>query len=436
MNTRMILETCLSLLVLFISESTYAKVPSSWIKKPNTKNAASFVAATSSDNETDNNTSNTLGPDLSKLINSTYAVVSPSVEQKDEFGLTSLTQNKKQGPWYLASIKTELGIEAGGEIGLVGAEGEAAVEYIWMRTARSMQKLQKEHYEVSKKNKQNTKPSQSESNTLYLSTDMPGSEVNKKIEDLVSHISQTKKVSGTAKMRSQLTQQVNLHQSLAQKVADNSPHLTWKPYKYQLELYIEASGAVHPAIDVGAVVRVRIEWSIIEKKSLIETSPADFANHIEMVTEELSANLHSSMGSSSQFDLYGIKMGLGLGVGGDLDLVSANAHAIASVFLKYNPPRPYKPNQLHFASNEVVKEISVDRWRRGIRKASKMASYIIAQSSSDEKKMDETRPKRDFELGAIEVELELTAEGEFFLPTVKGIAFMELFFNKKNLLKP
>jgi ABC-type oligopeptide transport system ATPase subunit len=166
---------------------------------------------------------------------------------------------------------------AEGNIGLVGVEGEAAIEYIWKRTARSIKKLQKEHYGPSAKTQntaKSTTPQFTEANTLNLATDMPTTEVDRRIEDLVSYISQAKKVSDPAKMKYQLTQHVKLHQLLAQKVAANSEHMTWKPYKYQLELYVTAAGAVLPAIEVGGVVRVRIEWSIIEKRSFAPTKPA------------------------------------------------------------------------------------------------------------------------------------------------------------------
>jgi hypothetical protein len=427
----------------FFVLNSFAKVPAGWIQGDG---ASQFVAT---NNEAEEPTS--LGPDLQKLLNTTYAVVSPSLEQKDQFGLTSLNQKKAPGPWYLASVKTEIGIEAGGDIGLVGVEGEAALEYIWMRTARSLKKLQQEHYgKTTPLIKSNSPQSNSflatnaeDPTTLSLSNDMTNNEVTQRIDDLVKYIMQSKKVSNKAsdsqKLRYQLTQHVSLHQRLAEKISESSQQLTWKPYKYQLELYVRANGSVIPTIEVGGVMRVRIEWSIREKKSFV-SNPTAFTNHIEMLTNELSAQFQNPDAPNNQYPLYGVKVGLGFGIGGDLNLVSANAHAIASVFLKYNPPKAnlFSKSSLRFSNSqdEMINGISRTQWQKGIKKASKMASYIISQSTASEKKIDEQRPQRDFELGAIEVELELTVGGEIFLPTVEGIGFMELFFSKKNRLKP
>lgn len=419
---------------LLSSNGALAKVPTSWI---DASQSASFVESNVQKTE-----ANTMGLDINKMMKSTYAVVSPSLEQKDHFGLTGMQEKTKPGPWFLSSIKTEVGIEAGGDIGLVGVQGEAAIEYIWKRTARSIKKLQQEYYGNSSKtlaSAKNMTPQFKEANTLNLATDMPATEVDKRIDDLVFYISQAKKVSDPAKMKYQLTQHVKLHQLLAQKVANNSEHMTWKPYKYQLELYVTAAGAVLPTIEVGGVVRVRIEWSIIEKKSFIPTKPAAFANHIEMITNELQSNFAANLNSTSQYDFYGVKVGIGIGLGGDIGLIEGKSHAIASVFLKYNPSNNFHAQSLKtFSSspNEVIGGIPSTQWQRGLKKVTSMASFIVQESSAAEKKMDETRPQRDFELGAIEIELEMSAGGEFFLPTVKGIGFMELFFNKKNPLKP
>jgi hypothetical protein len=159
-----------------------------------------------------------------------------------------------------------------------------------------------------------------------------------------------------------------------------------------------------------------------------------------MLTNELTAQFQSPEASTNKYSLYGAKVGLGFGIAGDLNLVSGKAHAMASVFLKYNPPKSniYSKSSLRFlnSEDEVINGISRAQWQKGIKKASKMASFIINQSAASEKKIDEQRPQRDFELGAIEVEFELAAGGELFLPTVEGIVFMELFFNKNNRLKP
>ncbi|MGZ3774438.1 MAG: hypothetical protein ACXVCN_12005 [Bdellovibrio sp.] len=383
---------------------------------------------------------NTFSKDIGKAIKSSYSVVSPSQEQKESYGLDSLKQKTQQGPWYLASMKTEIGIEGSGDIGFIGAEGEAAFEYIWQRTPNSVKKLQQQYYGSNKKPANNRSANlvegdSTDSNSLELSTDMSQSEVSQKINSLIAYVDRSHKVKNTTQLRENLTKQVQIHQEKAQQLSFAADQMLWKPYKYQLELYVQASGNVIPTIEVGCVMRLRIEWAIKEAKSFMNVSvPSKLINHANFVANEMAQALSDTQNNNNLFQFYGVKVGLGLGFEGDIDIVEAKGHAIASVFLKYNSASKEKNTKKLFneSSTEAISGISTARWKKSLRKAISMANYITEQSSISEKQMDESRPLRDFELGAIEVELTMSAGGELLLPTVNGIGFLELFYSKKG----
>ncbi|MGZ3770882.1 MAG: hypothetical protein ACXVCP_12210 [Bdellovibrio sp.] len=433
MEKNFILKFAILFAVFSASQFAYSKVPASWIRSAaQAEEVSNFFAQKEQEN--------TFGKDLNKMLKSTYSIISPSAEQKESYGLDKLEQKESKGPWYLASMKTEVGIEASGAIGLVGIEGEAAVEYIWTRTAQSIKNLQKKAYGSK------TKPAANivengfggAEDNLELSTDMNQNQLAERVNNLVRYVNRSGKVKNISNLKQQLLKQVTIHLEYAQQLAFASDQMTWKPYKYQLEVFIQGSGQVVPTIQVGCVLRLRIEWTIKEKKFFTGVNvPKNFIASANFITGELSRSLLDTGKNDNMFYFYGVKVGLGIGAEGDIGVAQLQAHSIASVFLKYNPPNNFVGGTVAtYSGREMIGGLSANRWKSALKKAATMANYITEQSSVTEKRMDETRPFRDFELGAIEVELELSAEGVLLLPTVEGIAFMELFFNKKDRVKP
>lgn len=402
------------------------------------------------DNENDNDnedgdSSTQYKHDMAKMIHTGYATINPNSEQIENFGLNESPRKKQKGPWFLQSIRTEFGIEATGEIGFLGYQGEAAMEFIWQRTPYSLKQLQKEYFpnaskDVTKKSNFATQHTIKKSNAneqnslLSLDTDMSKNEIKQKVQSLVAYVDQSHKIKNTEKFKKQLFTQIEKHQNALQELTYIPEQVSWKPYKYQLELYAKASGEVFPAIRVGGVIRIQIEWTIKSKSSQNSKNSPILASIDQMSAylQQLAKDANSN--PNNIYQLNQVKLGLGLSVNGDFEIVKFETSAIGIVYLKLDESvkLPPKTQLLEWQQNELlVSGINRAQWKYGIRAAQEMASSILEEASNNEKEEDKERPYRDFELKQIEVELTLSAGGELLLPTVMDTTYMELVYVKK-----
>lgn len=464
------------LMITLLGQSAGAKLPQKWIHASKNNNSLlNFSNLTSSanltqtfsaplklspqninptntedeesdnDNDEENNNDDQYKHDFAKMINAGYATINPSKDQKDDFGLSNSGAKKQKGPWFLHSIRTEFGIEATGDIGFLGYQGEAAFEFIWQRTPYSLKKLQKEYFPTAQKSKPKADAPKAtlpvEENVLSLNSDMSTTEVVQKVNSLVLYVDQSKKIKNPEKFKTQLMDRVMTHQKAVQNLAYIPDSLPWKPTKYQLELYAKAGGEIFPAIVVGGVIRVQIEWEIKRKKTMRPHNSQLMAS-LQNIGSQLQQTLKENQEQQdSIYELSTVKLGLGITAEGDFEVVRFESSALGIVFLKPDPAAQKKNNSAFFAVTDMLPQInsisgvSKDQWNDGFATANDMAKDILAEATVSEKQKDIERPYRDFELKLIEIELTLSAGGEFLLPTVMGTAYMELIFEKKSAPK-
>lgn len=340
------------------------------------------------------------------------------------------SQSKIRRPWYLQSMKTELGIEASGEIGLLGIEGEAAIELIWMRTASSIKKLQSE----LKPQPLEPIPTASSPNDSIasLSTSMTPEQVAQKVDDLVRSVGNGRKIDNPERLRHQLMQRTQELQGWVGQFEQFPDEAPWKPYKYQIELFIQADGMVVPAVEVGGLVRIRLEWTLTQKK---KAKPSrQISTMLGALSEDLSA-LQDLNSDTNSYSLKALKIGLGIGASGDIGIAEGEGTLIGSVFLKPDPKYALIQSQKSFVGTQELTQpygMPRDKFRQGILKATEMSRYIARTADRHEQVQDQKNSDRMFELGAIEIELALTLEGGTFLPSITKNAVMEIFLMKKS----
>jgi hypothetical protein len=421
------LQIVLFMVVVF-AQNTFANVPQSWIKENDQSNINLFGLTSSSNNEEE------LGDDFEKIFNTGYTAIDPDKKQQADLDFKKSKKESVKGPWYLQSMKTEIGIESSGAIGFIGIGGAAAAEFIWQRTKASIKKLQLENLEKNKKiNKEQTESQEESQDTLLLTTDMTQDQVVDKVDSLMSYVEQTKKVKNTTKLRAQLLSQISNHQKWVNEFVNLPEDMPWVPYKYQLELYAQIGGEVSPFIEVGGVIRIRIEWDI--KHKILNSNKTQVSN---VVSSLFGVGVHLkplilNTASDNLYQLSALKLGLGIGLEGDIDVIEVKGKVIASVFLRPDKNKLIRSNYslLNFNEAKPISGIDHEKWKKGAQKIFAISEAITEKASISEAKRDRERPFRNFELGAIEVELTLTTGGEFLLPMINGIAFMELFYTKK-----
>ena len=99
----------------WINLASAALVPQEWIKDVGPTYEKSM-----------NKDLNGLERDYDNLLDAKSTMLEKLAQEK------SVKNGKRK--WFLQSVKSELGIEPVGKIGIVGVKGEAAVEMIWVRT--------------------------------------------------------------------------------------------------------------------------------------------------------------------------------------------------------------------------------------------------------------------------------------------------------------
>lgn len=415
--------------LFFEGNVAFAKIPRSWLQEDDSEIhffgvGLPFDGTAKIAHDAENSG---VGEDLDRILRTGDSVLSFKGNEK-------LAGNKSQRPWYLQSIKTELGIEASGEIGLLGIEGEAAMELIWMRTPESIKKLQAEAGDLPP----SPASASIEENTVALDTSMSPQQVSNKVDSVIQYLGKTKQVKHLDRVRSQLLSQAQELQGWVGQFEQVPDDIPWKPYKYQVELFIQGEGMVLPALEVGGVARIRLEWTL-SKKSKPRVSVAEAAtsskNVIAPVMTALATDLETLKSLSSESDYYSliaVKVGLGIGASGDIGIAEGKGTLIGSVFLRPDRKK-VKPFQAEYSLNDGGHYgIPRDRFRSGLLKAAQMTQYVANSAERHERKEEALKPSRMFELGAIEVELALTLEGSTFLPSISKHAVMELFLMKKS----
>jgi len=351
----------------------------------------------------------------------------------------SATKQNEKTKWYLQSIKTELGIETSGEVGILGFGGETAIELIWIRNLDSS----------SIKS-----PVKAEENQADFSIDENWDEDQTDLN--VSQIADFLEKSGQLKNKESFKQEIAPYISqiqMAGKSINNvasKKNTQWQPYKYQIELNVETTGRVTPIIEVGAGFRLRLEWSLNSKKKLNkENSNAydinnDFLVALASDLEELSLLTVSK----TKYTLDNLKIGMGIGVKGDLFIAKTKASVIGSLFFKRieKSDKVITQNislqELPFMNatlrhdkgfSTAITSLNRQAFRNGLSKVTSMAHFFAKAAVSREEKILAKGQKPAFDLKYIELELELYASGELSLATLQGISVIELFFTKHNL---
>jgi hypothetical protein len=351
-------------------------------------------------------------------------------------------------PWYLQSIKTELGVAASGEIGFLGVEGEAAVELIWTRRKEAVARLVEEargNREAAEPTRlfapaplaglEDTEAAEPVLGERAFRSDLGEAALSREVEELSSGLAREHQIRDRGRLRAELKREVSRMQPILAAFAGAPQEWNWVPYKLQQELFLQASGAVSPLVKVGAITRVRIEWAIV-RRPVTSGASARFTPWLRALDQAL---VREEAASPKAFKLAAFKVGVGLGAELELGVAELKGHAVASVFFKRVPaPRPLplllaeESLPVLDAEGRTESRLTSGALQVALTRAIGIGGAVTDRAAAYERKR--VGKEREFELGAVEVELELTTEHELLLPTVMEKAAAELFYVKGGLL--
>ena len=346
--------------------------------------------------------------------------------------------------WYLQSIKAELGIEHVGKFGIVGAKGETAVEFVWVRTKESKELLRARHGEKKRKPVQEKQVSEDNPLSKKILESGSDSEVAAVASNYVEALYKSNKISKRGQLKQKLTEKFIQFKSIVSNLSEVPQSSPWWVYKYQLEISIEVSGTIVPGIGIGNGNRLRLEWyryQKVNKDNKIFT-PARFDAFITNLSQDLEAL------AVKKFDLHdysfdAFKVGIGMGAKGNLFFAKAKGHVVGALFFRRDgnwTPRPVQPRSKAFSEMpyRLVTEDNLDgeeilrtQIRNGLSRASDMALKMLVAAEKGVRSNDAQNKVRHFDLKVLELELELFGRGYFGPVTMEGIAVSEFFLIKK-----
>jgi hypothetical protein len=372
--------------------------------------------------------------------------------------------------WFLQSIATQLTIEKKGTLGVLGMKGETSVALIWQRTPESIKKLQEKYYGTSSAVAEKSLEDEIVSNdeSVKITSETTKSEMEKQIEPIVEAAFVAGKVKKKGVLREKLLSKLTEYQDLL-KDLDHAPNFTpWWVYKFQFDLNITAEGAVHPLVSVGTEVRVRVEWYRISRNVSVDKSskePSENAKFLMAMASDFSAMDELALGANNQkrFALDTIKVGIGLQAKGKIVVAKVKGKVFGSIFFKrekisdkslapaINLPETFpvldeaseqnlnyaRENNIRVDSidksgfSETIFNASRDKFRKGLKKAVKMAKFWSKGAIKREERRMAQGKEVHFNLNVIEIELELYLGGGIGVATVDGIAELELFMVRK-----
>ena len=395
---------CISLIFLFLSQAALAnlgKVPLDWIT-PGSQHQKAFTSL----NQLDSAYKNILDANMSLFKNI------PEDSHKR---------------WSLQSIKTELAIEAGGTIGVMGVGGEAALELVWIKKNNSSK--------MSRPISHMEEVTEPESESIQIRGEMTEESLAQEIAPIVDLAMASGHMRKRRRLFNGLFKEALKFQSTIRELETAPAMGPWYAYKYQLELYVSAEGNIS-LVAIGNSIRLRMEWWRLKKNEAQAFVPP-------MLQEELSANAKFVTAIASDlsvmndtplengFRLNVLKVGVGTTVKGNLFFVKGKAKAVGSIFFKRDPNEtqalvlPTLMNDItSYGMSEGGSVVDVPRFsfREGIKKASGIAQFFAARA--------QTKEEGQFELNVIEAEFELFTSGGIGIVSVEGSSLLTLFVTR------
>jgi len=285
-----------------------AKVPTDWYVVP--ERAQDFNISKLTDDE----------DDLEEAVDELFTAQGDSFDemlQQSHFGKESLSG------WSLSVIKGDVGISAGGDIGILALKGKIAVETHWYPRNQG-RKADSDKYHI-----------QDSEADLEISQLSSPSEIQEKVKRIVDAAYYSGKVWDPVRMEMELLSAVNHVGKMMQNPPDTR-YFMWTPSKFRLEVSVSAEGKVLPFMSVGGDIRVRIDWKILPgnytKEALDNESARSFRELVLILADELRYVSSGHAGYRSDT----VEIALGMTASGKIGIAKTSFGIVGKLFFKVN----------------------------------------------------------------------------------------------------
>lgn len=430
---------------LLTSSTVFAKLPQSWITDSDELSSFDKTLENSEELEKEE-----------KVFDSILDAKSNMIEN---------TSSAKRH-WYLQSIQSEIGIEAGGGIGVLAMKGEAFVKLVWNRSPEVVSKLQEKVYGYSDSNKKLEESSlkselleNDQDHFIEISKEMDQSILEKEVRSITAAGFKSGKIKDPGIVREKIMSKISEFQTILQDMENYPMTSSWYPYKFQLDLSFDINGHGPLPIEIGSDFRVRLEWHRMMRKGSkpVRNSNVSMSSNSKFLiglAEDFSTVDKLALKGSNDFFLSHIAVKVGMFAKGKLGIVKVKGQAIGGVFFKKNidsinkelieekivstdstfPIYVYQNESLNKNLIEGnLHQASREKFRKHLKKVEKMASFVSRGALKREERLKKSGKTPSFNLNFIELEFELYLSGGIGAVTVGGMAELELFFSRQGV---
>lgn len=348
-------------------------------------------------------------------------------------------------PWHLEFLALDLGVTVQGALGVMFLKGSAMMSLYWRRHAEPTPHRNVELEETSA--------------DLVLENGIDPKELQKRIEPIVKSVLATGRVHNEENFRKNLWDTAYRFNVLSQVLAENSGK-EWVPARLRLDLQVEASGMVAPALSVGGGVKIRFDWfpthrMTTQTKWVQEKRARDIAKNFEeflkSLLKEVDGAKFNPNAAPAGMPLTTLMISLGISVSGKFGVASAGATLTGNLYL-----RPRKSSDPAFVLNKNIRPLQViggeatpeinryvekqgirmtrekdgssvyflpdGAFQKGLDRAYEMGTYFAEHAKASEGKK--------FDLDSLRVQFALSVGGTAGVVTISGTGALQLVFSR------
>lgn len=400
---------------------------------------ASWYAEEASDGDRLGELSPKLGQMLDRLFEAS-SLVTNTAGNRPAPHATNGALPPDEVPWYLAFLKTDLALSASGLFGPLALQGSAAMSLRWKPKAAK------------------PAPIPASAPTVRFSESTTMGDVAAQLDPIIEGIVTGAGIKDAGLLRASLYEHARLFLEYSQAIALARGDKWWVS-GFRKELDIDVSGAVAPALSVGAQLTIRFEWERLEcTRAERAGSPwPKLEQLVQAIAEDLGAVSEETF-SDTAYVPHGMNIAVGVTASGDFGVVKASASLIGTVLFTNDVPPPGRmaaETPSSAASSEEIpilvshpseREVrwataqgvtierdrigdaifKIARWKfkRGLRRAARMGHFFAQRASRV--------AHRKWNVYELAINYQLSVSGVFGLVTVGGLANAELdLYNQK-----
>ena len=367
-------------------------------------------------------------------------LAAPSVEKSAELQ----TEKNNKVPWHLDGLIADFAVSTDGVLGAHLFNGTFGLRGTWKKQSVS--------YSAKNLKSQQTK------SILKIGSMTNSHDVARQLEPTI----RSAMAAGLVLPQYESTFRANLFQrgekfrNFCQLLSSvDSTNTRWKVDGFQLQFTVTAYGDVTPVVGVGGAFNLFFDWQKSEGDTTpMEASPESkkLNQFTKMLADEISnALVETPDVKDLGLSLQAFQIGVALGANGDVGVAAASATIQGKIVFKKSETSntksavvrqddgtvnligaSVKPEHLAFAKsngisfqrfkNGIVYQIQRHKFRNGLKRALKMASYFgrkAIEADTDKWKLNE-----------IEAELDVSIGGEFAISTINGTGQAVLTFGR------